>query len=286
MKKLVALIVGLVLVSASAYSAILVLSSAGTYSTKTSLSDAATAADAAGRTVMVTSVLTAVQSNISSSTIHGWPTDRALKVEMGGSINPTTTFRYSGDLMRVRGTGVTFGNVSSASINTTTINAGTIKLNGVAASATPGPNVIPVGDGSGVLSRGFIPDNVPGIISGMLTLYSSTVATTATINLGTLSQGDVFLVVSAAKITFASAPTYPYGTISQSAGTGIVVFTNSMSESYPLGGISATIVQGNFCTYGYVNNAGTVTIQNLITATGGTSLVYDNRIKIMYFKKQ
>lgn len=80
------------LLATQANAAILVFSPNGAYTTKTTLSAAATAADAAGKTVVVTSALSAVQSNISSATVHAWPADRALKVEKGGSINPTTKF--------------------------------------------------------------------------------------------------------------------------------------------------------------------------------------------------
>lgn len=45
--------------------------------------------------VVVTSALSAVQSNISSATVHSWPADRALKVEKGGSIGNTTAFDFA-----------------------------------------------------------------------------------------------------------------------------------------------------------------------------------------------
>jgi len=57
-----------------------------------SLSAAAAAPSLAGTIVHVSSVLSAVQSNISSATVHSWPRDRALVVDPGGSINPTTKF--------------------------------------------------------------------------------------------------------------------------------------------------------------------------------------------------
>lgn len=43
---------------------------------------------ASGKTVTISTVLTSSQSNI----LTDWPSDRALKVEKGGSINPTTKF--------------------------------------------------------------------------------------------------------------------------------------------------------------------------------------------------
>lgn len=47
----------------------------------------------AGRTITVTSNLSASFSNFSSATTHGvWPSDRALTVIKGGVINPTTKF--------------------------------------------------------------------------------------------------------------------------------------------------------------------------------------------------
>lgn len=73
--------------------AILVRSPNGTQiTTKPDLATAATSADCAGKTVIVTSVLSAVQSNISSASVHSWPADRILKVEKGGSIGNTTKF--------------------------------------------------------------------------------------------------------------------------------------------------------------------------------------------------
>jgi len=74
--------------------AILVFNPNGTYSlpqTQT-LSAAATDPANAGKTIVVTTALTAIQSNISSATVHSWPSDRTLDVKTGGSINPTTKF--------------------------------------------------------------------------------------------------------------------------------------------------------------------------------------------------
>ena len=68
--------------------AILVFSPNGTYVTKPTLEAARTSADCAGKTVVVTSALTAAQSNITAP----WPVDRALEVKMGGSIGNTTDF--------------------------------------------------------------------------------------------------------------------------------------------------------------------------------------------------
>lgn len=87
------------LVSAtSANSAILVFSpnETGVYTTKRTLAEANSDADVAGKTVVVTSVLSAVQSNISSATVHKWSSDRKLVVEKGGKINNTTVFDLSG----------------------------------------------------------------------------------------------------------------------------------------------------------------------------------------------
>jgi hypothetical protein len=77
-----------VLSTASANAAILVHSPNGGDVAKNSLESARTAADAAGKTVVVTSSLSSAQSNISGN----WPANIALKVEKGGSINNTTTF--------------------------------------------------------------------------------------------------------------------------------------------------------------------------------------------------
>lgn len=52
------------------------------------LEEARTNSEAVGKTIVVTDPLTEAQSNITAT----WPTDRALKCEKGGSINPTTLF--------------------------------------------------------------------------------------------------------------------------------------------------------------------------------------------------
>lgn len=64
------------------------------------LEEARTNSDAAGRTIVVDVPLTEAQSNI----ISAWPADRALRVEKGGSVNPTTTFTTTGALVMSGGT--------------------------------------------------------------------------------------------------------------------------------------------------------------------------------------
>ena len=72
--------------------AILVFSPNGTYVAKPTLEAARTSADCAGKTVVVTSALTAAQSDITAA----WPADRALEVKKGGSIGNTTAFTING----------------------------------------------------------------------------------------------------------------------------------------------------------------------------------------------
>lgn len=67
----------------------------GSYTTVTDLYTAASSPSYANKTIVVTSALSAVQSNISSATVHQWPSDRALRVEKGGSIGNTTLFRFA-----------------------------------------------------------------------------------------------------------------------------------------------------------------------------------------------
>jgi len=94
--------------------AILVFSPNGTHVTKPTLEAARTSADCAGKTVVVTSALTAAQSDITAA----WPADRALEVKKGGSIGNTAAFTINGSfsaaLSKVfSGTGsVTFGAVT------------------------------------------------------------------------------------------------------------------------------------------------------------------------------
>ena len=68
--------------------AILVFSPNGTHVAKPTLEAARTSADCAGKTVVVTSALTAAQSDITAA----WPADRALEVKKGGSIGNTLAF--------------------------------------------------------------------------------------------------------------------------------------------------------------------------------------------------
>lgn len=93
MKRILLTIIALLFATQS-QAAILVMSQNGTYTTATSLSSAATRADVAGKTVHVTSALSSSFSNISSATVHAWPSDRKLVVDKGGSINPTTKFVF------------------------------------------------------------------------------------------------------------------------------------------------------------------------------------------------
>ena len=72
--------------------AILVVSSDGDNVTKITLESARTSADCAGKTVVVNTALTQLQSNLSGA----WPTDRALKIENGGSIANSTPFTVYG----------------------------------------------------------------------------------------------------------------------------------------------------------------------------------------------
>jgi hypothetical protein len=83
------------LFTGNSWAAILVMQPNGTFTTKPTLAAAAVAADTAGKTVVVTSALSAVQSNISSATVHSWPADRRLKVVRGGKIANTTLFRLN-----------------------------------------------------------------------------------------------------------------------------------------------------------------------------------------------
>jgi len=71
---------------------ILILSPNGATTTKPTLEAARTDLDVAGKTVVVTSTLTEAQSNITAA----WTSDRALRVENGGSIANSTTFTING----------------------------------------------------------------------------------------------------------------------------------------------------------------------------------------------
>lgn len=107
------LVISVLLTTVTAGAAVLVMSSNGTYTQKSSLYAAATDADAKGKTIVVTGA----QSIASALHLH---TDRALRVEPGGSIVAV-------------GTG--FANISSP-----TINLGTPFTTGVTVYGTAGSN--------------------------------------------------------------------------------------------------------------------------------------------------
>ncbi len=88
--------------------AILVFAPNGSYTTMPTLSAAATAPSASGKTVVVTTPLNAAMSNISSATMHSWPTDRGLEFKTGGSLGNSTTFRFS-NYSPVVGSGQVYG---------------------------------------------------------------------------------------------------------------------------------------------------------------------------------
>lgn len=101
-------------------SAILVFNGSGTsavYTIKATMESARTAADCAGKTVVVTSALTQAQSNITGA----WPLDRALEIKKGGSLLNSTAFTINGPFSGVdgcfKGAGVvTFGAGSVTSV--------------------------------------------------------------------------------------------------------------------------------------------------------------------------
>lgn len=94
MNKLILVILA-VLFAGSAQAAILCESlNGGSPYIPASLSVAATSNSCQNTSVVVTSALSAVQSNISSATLHAWPADRTLKISTGGSISNTTEFAF------------------------------------------------------------------------------------------------------------------------------------------------------------------------------------------------
>ncbi len=88
MKRIVFTILFTIACAHPGHTAILVFNQNGTYVTKPTMEVARTASDVSGKTVVVTSVLSAAQSNITAS----WPIDRRIKIEKGGSIANTTAF--------------------------------------------------------------------------------------------------------------------------------------------------------------------------------------------------
>lgn len=108
----------LLIVSIQAQAAILVFNpTTGSYSPKTTLAAVLADSSTANKTIVVTSALSAVQSNISSATVHSWPANRALKIEKGGSIANSTNFAIASSFSAGRdqafkGTGnISFSNI-------------------------------------------------------------------------------------------------------------------------------------------------------------------------------
>lgn len=98
MKRLLFILAAL-LWAVSSEAAILVQTEGATSSVYTSLSQVVGLANV--KKVTVTSALSAVQSNISSATVHSWPADKKLVVEKGGSIGNTTKFQIDGQFESV-----------------------------------------------------------------------------------------------------------------------------------------------------------------------------------------
>jgi len=89
----------LVLLSACgrAESAILIREPSGALiSSKLTLDQCRVSPQCAGKEILITTPLSAVQSNISSATVHQWPADRPLRFTGKGSLGNTTVFRFSG----------------------------------------------------------------------------------------------------------------------------------------------------------------------------------------------
>lgn len=83
----------LLVLTGNSYADILVSNATGgILAKKLTLEAARTSLDCANKTIVVTSALTAAQSNITDA----WPTDRALRVEKGGSIANSTVFTING----------------------------------------------------------------------------------------------------------------------------------------------------------------------------------------------
>lgn len=93
MKRLFLSLFLMLVMAGNVQAAILVMSQNGSHTTKLTLEAARTAPEIANKTVVVTSALTQAQSNIDPA---GWPSDRALRVEKGGSIANSTAFAING----------------------------------------------------------------------------------------------------------------------------------------------------------------------------------------------
>ena len=101
-------------VCSAASASILAVSPSGSVTSKDTLSEAAIAKNITE--VQVTSPLSAVQSNISSATLHTWPADRTLRISKGGSIANTTRFsNYSGG--KVLSEGGTFSGTGAVDLS-------------------------------------------------------------------------------------------------------------------------------------------------------------------------
>jgi len=165
-------------------------------------------------------------------------------------------------------------------------NLSTVKLNGSTISATPGANVIPVGDGSGVLARGFIPDNVPGFMAGEVSAANAT--STVTLDMGTVTVGDRIFVTAYANVNYATIPTAAKMQTYKASGTATISPIYGIGASTTALGplVTGQLLWGVHSTIFKVTASGTLVLQNVASITGGTSLVYDNQIGAVFLKRQ
>jgi hypothetical protein len=144
MKYFITLVLTLLAVNANA--AILVFSPNGTYTTKTTLSQAATAADTAGRTVVVTTPQVVTTPIV-------WPKDRELKFERGGVVTfsgagaltglPTSNpmwFGAKNDMTSATATTTAFNKAALAS-DDMFVPVGTYLLNGAVNMSRPNQSI-------------------------------------------------------------------------------------------------------------------------------------------------
>lgn len=98
------------------------------------------------------------------------------------------------------------------------------------ASATPAANTIPVSGAASTLARGFIPDNIPGIMTGEVTAKNAGIVTLSgdvqilTMNFGAVTAGDRIAVDSITIGTKGATSGQVVVTLDKASGTATIIF--------------------------------------------------------------
>jgi hypothetical protein len=117
--------------------------------------------------------------------------------------------------------------------------------------------------------------------------YQKTLTNTATLDMGTVPAGAIFLLHGSANINYSTAPTVVESITGLSSGTAAFSCGSlNATQIYHHHFIpAATPVYVNISFVCIVNTAGTLIVKNLMNITGGTGITYNvNSITVTRFK--